>query len=74
MQQRHAAAHTALLAAVKQLSSRAGALLTLGHVCAQFMMVLQRYSLYASSSCSMRSAVKSSRLSMIHLRTGGARP
>ena len=37
----------------------------LGHVCAQFMIVLQRYSLYASSSAASRSAVKSSRESMI---------
>ena len=40
------------------------------HTLAQFMIVWQRYSLYASSSCARRSFVKSSRLSMIHLQRG----
>ena len=43
----------------------------LGHTAAQFMMVLHRYSLYASSSCARRSLVASSRLSITHLRQGG---
>lgn len=37
----------------------------LGHVCAQFMMVWQRYSLNGSCRSSRRSPVASSRLSMI---------
>lgn len=45
----------------------------LGHTLAQFMMVLHRYSLYASSSCFSRSPVASSRLSMTHLGHEGAR-
>ena len=39
----------------------------LGQVLVQFMMVWQRYSLKESSSSARRSAVRSSRLSSIHL-------
>ncbi len=42
---------------------------TLGQTVEQLKMVLQRISLYASSRFSSRSAVKSSRLSIVHLHS-----